>query len=630
MLQFIRSKISSIFIKALFAILIVSFAIWGIGDIFLGSPSGRAAIAVGDVTYNSVEVLNEFDRTRRRMRLPPQAEESLQAEILDNVIDAMVESALISAIGTELGLYISEQQLKDWVAESPTFRDGTGRFDPERFRQALFNARLSEAGFFELLRQDLKRQQLVSAVRTSTKPSDALVDMIFAYRGERRTVKLLTIRFDSIDSPPKISDSELLTHYEANKDDYMAPEYRRVSLVALTPEELAKEIFVPEDELRADYHARIDEFTTPETRDFVQFLFDDEGAANAAIDQLAGPLDIAGLDKALTKAVGDGSRVELGVITRSELIDANESDAAFGTAVGRTSRPIETPFGWKIFLVRAETPEAVQDFADVREDIRSGIAHEKALDALFELANTFEDALASGANIHEAAREINVPVRRIDALDSRGRDRDDKMVERLPGGQFLTTVFETDEGERSDLLESDDGGYFLVRTDAIAKTALRPMDDVRDRVRADWIANYRFEKAMEQANALAEASKSRTGLEAAASRDGLSVTTAGPFDRTGNGLNRNIYPPDLPSIVFDLTRGDVGITESDTGASVAELIEIVPVNAEKQADLRDEIANELSSSIGADYLESFLTALRKDHDVTIDRGYIDTLMAENR
>ena len=54
MLQFIRSKVTSIFIKVLFGILILSFAIWGIGDIFLGNKDGEAVISIGDKEYNAL------------------------------------------------------------------------------------------------------------------------------------------------------------------------------------------------------------------------------------------------------------------------------------------------------------------------------------------------------------------------------------------------------------------------------------------------------------------------------------------------------------------------------------------------------------------------------------------------
>ena len=87
MLQFIRSKVTSIFIKVLFGILILSFAIWGIGDIFLGQERGETTVSVGDIDYNSDDITREFDRTRKAMRLPPEYVALVKPQILDSVID---------------------------------------------------------------------------------------------------------------------------------------------------------------------------------------------------------------------------------------------------------------------------------------------------------------------------------------------------------------------------------------------------------------------------------------------------------------------------------------------------------------------------------------------------------------
>ena len=90
MLQIIRSKVTSIFVKILFLLLIVSFAIWGIGDIFFGSPAGKVAVEVGDeVRYTTQEVASEFETARRRIGVPLTAAQAMQLGVLDQVIESM-------------------------------------------------------------------------------------------------------------------------------------------------------------------------------------------------------------------------------------------------------------------------------------------------------------------------------------------------------------------------------------------------------------------------------------------------------------------------------------------------------------------------------------------------------------
>jgi peptidyl-prolyl cis-trans isomerase D len=631
MLQFIRSKVTSIFIKVLFCVLILSFAVWGIGDIFLGSPSGRAAISVGEVTYNSAEVLQQFDRARRAMRLPPEYDEALRPRILNSVIDALTETGLYEAESRKLKMTVGEESLKQWVASSPAFRDQLGQFNPDVFRQTLFNAGLSEAEFFRTLRTDIKRDQINAAIAGEAKLPDTLAETLFKYRAERRIVNVVRVSVDSIKEVPQASDGELDAHFNANKDAYMAPEYRGATFVALTPEEMAKEILIPDDDLRAEYDARQAEFVTPATRDLVQYLFPDQAAATAAIAKLTGPLDTDGLAKVLGEAAGADGTIALGKVAAQDLANDAERKAAFEVEPGKVSQPVETPFGWKAFLVKLATAEAVKAYEDVKDAIRLELAREKALDALFELSNAFQDALAGGSTIAEAGREINVKVRTVDAVDAAGRGKDGKPVEGLPAGRrFFATLFDTNKDAQSELLESEDNGYFLLEVDRVIPTRIRDFSEVREAVRTSWNAEKRASIAAEVAGRIAEQSKGGVGLEAAAKAHGHGIVSVGPFDRAGDGYDAALYPSDMAPVVFELTKGDVGLAQSSAGTVVAELVEIVAADRQGQKAEWSELIQELDTSARQDFEDTFLGSLRGRHGVSIDRGYIDALMAESQ
>ncbi|MBT6137761.1 MAG: SurA N-terminal domain-containing protein, partial [Rhodospirillaceae bacterium] len=171
MLQFIRSRVTSIFVKILFGLLIASFAIWGIGDIFLGNRGGQAAIKVGDIAYNSAEVLDQFERVRRRLGLQITAQQAAELGLLDNVIKELVNEGLFAAEGQSLGLAVGDAVIKGRIASNQAFQGPGGAFDPATFRQVLFNAGLSEAAFVDVLRKDVARSQIVEAVSTGSAPA---------------------------------------------------------------------------------------------------------------------------------------------------------------------------------------------------------------------------------------------------------------------------------------------------------------------------------------------------------------------------------------------------------------------------------------------------------------------------
>jgi peptidyl-prolyl cis-trans isomerase D len=292
---------------------------------------------------------------------------------------------------------------------------------------------------------------------------------------------------------------------------------------------------------------------------------------------------------------------------------------------------VETPFGWKVFLVKSATEESVRPFDEVKEGIRLEIAREKALDALFELSNAFQDALAGGSTIAEAAREIDVEVRKVDAVDASGRGQDGNSVEGIPPGRrFLATLFETSKDAQSDLVESEDGGYFLLEVDRIAPTRLRDFAEVRDAVVTSWRAERRGILANQVAGRIAEQSKAGVGLKASAEAMGYSVVSVGPIDRSGEGYDSTHYPADLAPIVFELATGDVGLADSSTGTAVAALVEVIAANREEQRGTWEQVVQELSSSARQDYEDTYLSSLRGRHGVSIDRGYIDALMAESQ
>ena len=631
MLQFIRSKITSIFIKILFCLLILSFAVWGIGDIFLGSPTGRAAINVGKITYNSAEVLEQFDRARRAMRLPPQYDELLRPQILNSVIDSLTETGLYEAESRKLGMAAGDELLKNWVGSAPAFRDQLGQYNPDIFRQTLSRAGLSEAEFFKTLRSDIKRDQINAAISGEASVPDTLAETLFNYRAERRVANVVRLSVGAITDVPEPTGAELRAHYDASKANYMAPEYRSATYVSLTPDELAKEILIPEDNLRAEYDTRQGEFVTPATRDLQQFLFADEAAANAATAVLTGPLDLEGIANSLTDAAGADSSISLGQLAAADLSNEAERKAAFETELGKISPPVETPFGWKVFLVKSALEQSVRTFDDVKAIIRLELAREKALDALFELSNAFEDALAGGSTVAEAAREIDVTLHRLEAVNAAGRGKDGTLVEGLPPSpRFLATLFSTDKRAQSGLVETENNGYFLLETGAVIETRQRNYSEVEATVRQSWTGEKRLSISNTLAQALAEKSKGGIGLTAAAAELGYSLARVGPFDRSGGGLDTSVYPADMAPIVFELSKADVGLAGSETGTSVVELVEIIGADRRQQKTAWSGVIKQLNTAAQQDYEDTYLTSLRGHHNVSIDRGYIDRLMAESQ
>ena len=105
MLQFIRSQVAGIFAKVLFFLLIASFAVWGIGDIFTGDRGGQAVIEVDDVRITGVEVEAQYRRARNAMSLPADLPDGLIDTVIDQVVEGLVEESLFAAEANALSEY---------------------------------------------------------------------------------------------------------------------------------------------------------------------------------------------------------------------------------------------------------------------------------------------------------------------------------------------------------------------------------------------------------------------------------------------------------------------------------------------------------------------------------------------
>ncbi|HEX2113892.1 MAG TPA: SurA N-terminal domain-containing protein, partial [Alphaproteobacteria bacterium] len=158
MLQTIRSKTAGVVVKVLFAILVGSFAVWGIGDYAFLQRGEEVAIRVGDTKITpeqlSIEYRREVDRLRRAFG-QFDVELARQIGLMDQVVDRLVRDTLFEQEAARLGIVVSDDIVRDRIAANPAFHGLTGSFDRNVFQRVLSENGYSEAQYVQLLRQEL-------------------------------------------------------------------------------------------------------------------------------------------------------------------------------------------------------------------------------------------------------------------------------------------------------------------------------------------------------------------------------------------------------------------------------------------------------------------------------------------
>ena len=409
---------------------------------------------------------------------------------------------------------------------------------------------------------------------------------------------------------------ELQSFYDDMQNSYMAPEFRTLTFIDLSPQALIAEMAIGEEDLRAAYADRSATLGTPERRSVSQMIFDDEAAATEAVQRLQTGADFAALAEELTGQ----PPVEFGLVQQSDL-PGDLAQAAFALDSGATSRPVETNFGWHLLHVAQIQEGETPSFEAVRDDLRQELLFGRAIDELISIANQLDDELAGGATLEEAAQILNLPVRVLEAFSRNATDRQGDIIEGLPQSQiFRETAFVTEAGDTSLLLETDEGGYFILRVDGVIPPAPRPLEEIRNQVIADWTADQRDGQLLERAASLVARLEEGQTLQRVAETEGLEVRTTQPMTR--DETDPGITPSDrLPGQLFRLEVGQPTIANGPNGQIVAVLTEVVEAEV---AALRSQ----LQGALAGDVLNLYATSLEREYGVSVNQAVIDRVLAD--
>jgi peptidyl-prolyl cis-trans isomerase D len=389
----------------------------------------------------------------------------------------------------------------------------------------------------------------------------------------------------------------------------------------MTPDDLAGTIDVPEAKLRDEYQNRLNEFRTPERRQVEQIFVTDEDKAKAAEAALAEgkdftevAKDVAGQDEAATK---------LGWVKRDEL-PPELGDAVFGLEQGKTSEPVHDALGWHVLRVTAIEPETTQSFDEVKDKLKSEVAHDQAADELYQVSNQVDDALAGGASLEDVAQKFKAKLTKVDAVDPSGRDLEGKPVQ-IPVAprEALHTAFDTESGQTSRLQETKDGAFYVVRVDKVEPTHIKPLADAKDKAEQLWTHDRRSAAAEKQAQELAAAVGPEKTLDAIAREKGLKIAPIGPIGR--NGAAQEGLPPVLVSRLFEAKPGAAVVGGGNDGFYAAQLKSVDQPDPAADSAAVAQLKQQLDGGEHGDVLAEYTEGLRRRFPVEIKQDEISRL-----
>ncbi|MCP3864459.1 MULTISPECIES: SurA N-terminal domain-containing protein [Marisediminitalea] len=627
MLERIREGSQGPWAMAIIVLIVLSFVFAGVSS-YVSSSGVTAAAEVNGEEISQQDVERAYQS--QRARLEAQFGESIGALFSDenylrdfrlNVLDRLIADTLVLQKAEELGLRVSDKQIREAIVQMPEFQTA-GTFDNERYLMLLRQNGFQPASFSDYMRQQMTREQLARAVSASDFALPAEVTLANALQQQTRNAEYLIVDSAPFASEVELTDEEVTTFYEANLAQFDTQEKVNIAYVVLSVDDLKGDVTVTDEEVEQYYTENNLLYKTAEERRVSHIIIefgDDEAAAKAKAEalvaELANGADFATLaqensDDTFTAENGG----DLDFITAGMMDEAFDK-AAFSLAqVGDVSDVVETEFGFHIIKLTDIKPEEVTPLAEVSEEIRNQLATDKATDRFYSLQNDMANlAFEVPDTLEDVAGVANKPVKETGLVSAQ------LVPAPLNVPAVTSRVFDPafiEEGLNSDLIELDDDTIAFVRIAEHEPQRTQSLDEVRTRILAQLRAEKAQQAAADWATNVVEQIKAGETPSLELGDVTLSWESKEALTRTSGELPRalvetlftlgNAAPDNID--IAELGSGDVGIVKV-TGINQPEAL---------SEDDSAALAQQIATANAQTGYQAFIDSLRNAADVKIN------------
>ena len=614
MRKYAKSWVASIFMGGL----ALSFAVWGIADIFRGSPD-TDVFTVGSTKVPVEQFARDFHNAMRNAGtvLPPD-----QAKLLgQQVADRMMLGIALDNIVAGLGLTASDARVRQQVQTIQAFYGPLGSFDHDKFVQVIGQAGYSEDEFVAVSRKDAARSQMLRAVEGGFDMPPDYARAIFSYINEARAAEYVVLTPASVGEIAPPAEAALAAYVKAHPERFSTPEYRDVNLASITVDDVAAKIAVSDKQIQQEIDDNRAEYVTDEKRVLEQIGFKSEDEAKAAKAAVDSGKTFAALaaERKLTDA-----DFKLGELTQADLaIDPARAKAAFALPPGGTSAPIKGNFGWVLMHAVSITPGVAKS----HDEVKLALQRKLALDKMTDIANVYTDAVSSGADVPEAARKSGMKFIHIAAIDAQGLAPDGSKVAAVVNPELLAAIFKAEVGEDADPFQTTDGSNFAIKVNGVMPPKAKPLDAVRAAATASWIGEQRLARLRAKAAQLAAKATADHSLAAVAASLGTPYVTSPALTR---GTDGGLFTKPIVAAVYAAPAGAAIFAPTADGGFIVARVSGIVHPAPPDSDLNfARGVRQLSGQIASDITETLAKAYQKKEGLSINQKLVDTTVGGN-
>ncbi|MFM5125609.1 peptidylprolyl isomerase [Aeromonas veronii] len=537
--------------KVILGLIILSFALAGVGS-YLNGPARTAPATVNGTEISAAALENAYRNERARMESQMgeafsqlAANPDYMKQFRRGVLDRLIDQALLDSKARELGLRISDEQIKQAIVAMPEFAEN-GKFNNDRYLQLIRRAGMTPEMFRDSLRQDMVRQQLMSALlgtEFSLKGEAEQLDKLYNQTRDLRLVRLAAANYMA---DVQVSDNELEQYYKTNGARFMNDEQVKVDYLLLDAANLAKDIKVTEQDAQDYYDQHQDLFQRAERRHVAHILIpfgkDEKAAeqkAEAVLAKAKAGDDFAALAKADSSDTFSAKKGgELDWFEKGVMDPAFEKAAFALNKAGDLSGVVKSPFGFHIIKLLGVEAAKTKPFADVKEETITRLQADKAKEKFFAEQQKMAD------NSFENPDSLDLTA---DAMGMKVQSSDFFTQATAPAPlndpKVLSVAFSEqlrDDNTNSDVIELADGKALVLHITGHKPKAVKPLAEVKEQV----IAAIKHDKASEVARGKAQGLLDKLKVGESITADltalGLKVETHKGVARFDRELDQNL------------------------------------------------------------------------------------------
>ncbi len=638
MLDFMRRRVRSVWIKALFLIIALVFVFFGIGS--FGDGSQVQIVATVD---DEPITLQEFQRAYRNIesRYREIYKEHFTPEVVQQMnlrqqtLDQLIDAKLLAKEARRIGFSASDEDVRQEIAAAPAFQD-YGSFSSDRYRRLLRYLRMTPQEFEEQQRDQLVIERFQRFIDGSVRATDYEVEELFRFEQEQVKLSFLKIASADLVDMVTVDEQKVRDFYNNNKESFRIPERVRLHYVLYAPEDFEAEVSVTEEDILDFYEAHKDDrFTEEKQVQARHILFsvadsasdeskaDTRSTAQGILERARAGEDFNALVKEYSQDTGTASKGgDLGFFGRGRMVKPFE-EAAFSMAVGQVSDLVETPFGFHIIKVEAIQSERIKPL----EEVAAGITE--------ELRGQKSRAIAE-KRVREDRKKITAGMTLVQFAESAGLEAKETPLvtenETIPGlgrrPKLIETAFGQARGQISDPIQIDDT-WFLVSLEERVSSRVPGFTEVQAEVEEQYRSEQAELLAKEKAEKLLTKLTETKDLVSLAKAEALTVEETGAFTRRGDYIPKIGALPDLKTAAFRLKPEDPVVPQSYAwggSAFIVVLKEYIPADPEQLEERRDDLRKSLLQRKKTSAYQEFMKYLKEHAEIEYNQRNLSSAL----